>query len=68
MIGIGGGAKYAVLKAKSRNKEADNMFELFNKKWNFNRSYFLLAGIFQDGISHMLGTDNVTFNMTSAVS
>ena len=66
MIGIGGGAKYAVLKAKGNNEEADNMFNYSIKSGILTGVIFFLAGIFLgDGISHMLGTDNVTFNMTS---
>ena len=63
MIGIGGGAKYAVLKAKGNNEEADNMFNYSIKSGILTGVIFFLAGIFLgDRISHMLGTDNVTYN------
>ena len=55
MIGIGGGSRYAVLRAKRENDKADSIF-----------TYSIQIGIFLgDKISYLLGADKITFKMTS---
>jgi len=66
MIGIGGGARYAVLKAKGENDKADSIFTYSIEIGILIGLVFLTVGIFLgDKISYLLGADNVTFKMTS---
>lgn len=66
MIGIGGGARYALLKAKGENDKADSIFTYSIEIGILIGLVFLTVGIFLgDKISYLLGADNVTFKMTS---
>lgn len=66
MIGIGGGARYAVLKAKGENEKADSIFTYSVQTGVLIGMIFFITGIFLgDKISYLLGADDVTFKMTS---
>lgn len=66
MIGIGGGARYAVLKAKGENEKADSIFTYSVQTGLLIGLVFFITGILLgDKISYLLGADDVTFKMTS---
>ena len=66
MIGIGGGSRYAVLRAKRENDKADSIFTYSIQIGILIGLFFFIIGIFLgDKISYLLGADKVTFKMTS---
>lgn len=66
MIGIGGGARYAVLRAKGENDKADSIFTYSIEIGILIGLVFFFIGIFLgDKISYLLGADEITFKMTS---
>ncbi|WP_373080560.1 MATE family efflux transporter [Fusobacterium varium] len=66
MIGIGGGSRYAVLRAKRENDKADSIFTYSIQIGILIGLFFFIIGIFLgDKISYLLGADKITFKMTS---
>lgn len=66
MIGIGGGSRYAVLRAKRENDKANSIFTYSIQIGILIGLVFFIIGIFLgDKISYLLGADKVTFKMTS---
>ena len=64
MIGIGGGSRYAVLRAKRENDKADSIFTYSIQIGILIGLFFFIIGIFLgDKISYLLGADNITFKI-----
>ena len=66
MIGIGGATRFGILRSQGEEKKADRIFSQSVFIGLFLGTAYVFIGVFASGVlSHILGADQVTFQMTS---